>query len=187
MEKKIVEKKSNSWKIFEILDFVLPLIFVFVMMTYVIAGTTVESGSMEPKLETGTTAVYNRLAYKKHPVQRGDVICFYSDEFREYMGKRVIGLPGDEIVFRDGYVYINGLKCDESAYLDPEIETNCPNSFAVPEGCVFVMGDNREYSYDSRFFNNPYIPMNKIVGKYIGSVPLSIYKLERIINPNIDH
>lgn len=133
--------------------------------------TVVASGSMEPTLMTGDVNVYNRLAYVVHDVQRGDVITFWSKENKEYMSKRIIGVAGDHVEFHDGYVFINGLLADESQYLDEDVETNCSKSFDVPDGCVFVLGDNRENSIDSRFFADPYISEDDIIGKYLGSVP----------------
>ncbi len=151
--------------------FAIQAALVVIFFTIVIRNTIVMSGSMEPTLVAGDYAVYNKLAYKFVDVQRGDIITFWSDEQNEFLSKRVIGIPGDSIEFHDGYVFINGLIADESAYLDEDIETNCVKTFKVPDGCVFVMGDNRENSYDSRFFLQPYIPIEKIEGKYIGSVP----------------
>ena len=137
------------------------------ILTKVLIVTNSMSGSMEPTIMTGDKGIYNRLAYKFHPVERGDIIMFWSAEEGKLMGKRVIGLPGDELSFENGYVYINGLRAIES-YIPEEVETNCSKSFCVPEGCVFVLGDNREDSIDSRFFVNPYIPMSDIKGKYCG-------------------
>jgi len=116
-------------------------------------------------------ALYNKLAYDITDVQRGDIIAFWSDEGNAFYAKRVIGLGGDTIEFHDGYVFINGLLADESLYLDENVETNCSKTFTVPEGCVFVLGDNRDESLDSRYFLNPYIPLEDIEGKYIGSIP----------------
>lgn len=133
-------------------------------------NTTIASGSMEPTLMTGDHIVYNRLAYTLAEVQRGDIISFNSREYDKNMSKRVIGIAGDHIEFHDGYVFINGALCVEP-YLEEGVETNCSKEFDVPEGCVFVMGDNRENSTDSRFFNNPYIPVEDIIGKYLGQLP----------------
>ena len=158
----------------EVLRIGLPVICLFIIFRFCIFGTTVMSGSMEPKLKVGTTAVFNRLAYRNTLPERGDIILFWSDEFNAYFEKRVIGLPGDEIEFKSGYVFINGQRADESEYIAEDIETNSNKTFKVPEACVFVLGDNREYSYDSRYWNNPYIPLTKIKGKYIGGMNFSI-------------
>jgi len=144
---------------------------VIVFFTVVVRNTVVASDSMEPTLMTGDIVLYNKLAYKITEVQRGDIIAFWSDETKELFAKRVIGVGGDTIEFYDGYVFINGLLADESLYLDENVETNCSKSFTVPEGCVFVLGDNRENSLDSRYFVNPYISLEDIEGKYIGSIP----------------
>lgn len=146
------------------------VILLGLFMRFATANTIVASGSMEPTLMTGDVVIYNRLAYVFNNVQRGDIILFHSDEYGIDMGKRIIGIAGDKIEFHDGYVFINGMLCDESAYLDSEIETNSGKTFEVPEECVFVMGDNRENSKDSRFFENPYISEKSIIGKYLGTI-----------------
>ena len=133
----------------------------------------VASGSMEPTLMTGDVCIDNRLAYVVREPQRGDIITFKSREKNTLMGKRIIGVAGDHIEFHDGYVYLNGELLDESAYLNEDVETNCISTFDVPDGCVFVMGDNREKSTDSRFWENPYINVKDIKAKYMFSIPLS--------------
>lgn len=147
------------------------LVSLLVCFGVAVKTTVVASGSMEPTLMTGDMNVFNRLAYIQNDVQRGDIITFWSKENNEQMSKRIIGVAGDHIEFHDGYVFINGLLADESQYLDEDVETNCSKSFDVPEGCVFVLGDNRENSIDSRFFANPYISEEDIIGKYLGTVP----------------
>ena len=127
-------------------------------------------GSMEPTLKAGAYAIYNRLAYTGKGVGRGDVVAFHSDELGLELAKRVIGIPGDEILFLGGKVIINGQPLDESGYIPEHIETYCNKSFQVPKDCVFVMGDNREYSYDSREYDQPYISVNCIDGKLMGQI-----------------
>ena len=149
--------------------------FLAIILLFVVRNTIVASGSMEPTLMTKDIVIYNKLAYVMGDVERGDIINFWSEEFGKYFSKRVIGIAGDEIEFHDGYVFINGQKCDESAYIAEDIETNCTKTFTVPDGTVFVLGDNRENSYDSRFFENPYIPVEDIEGKYLLRIP-NIFK-----------
>ena len=170
-EKKDILKGPHV--IWEILSFAVPLLAAYIILTYVIMVSVVQSGSMEPKLGVGNTVFYNRLAYVNSEPQRGDVIVFFSEEYSSYFGKRVIGLPGDKISFKDGYVVVNGQYCDESAYIDPDIETNCSKEFEVPSGCYFLLGDNRELSNDARYWNQPYIEKRFIAGKYMGQIEFS--------------
>lgn len=153
---------------------VLLIISLYILVHYLIAHIIITSASMEPTLKTGDIVFFNRLAYVNNEVERGDIICFWSEEESNYFGKRVIGLPGEKIFFKDGYVCIDGSFMDESMYIPEEFETNCDKTFVVPEGCYFVLGDNREISKDSRYFENPYISQEDIIGKYIGSSGINI-------------
>lgn len=153
-----------------------PLIVIFVICKFVLCITVVQSGSMEPSIPTGNTVVVNRLAYSKQDVKRGDIIFFESSEFNATFGKRVIGLPGDTVAFKDGYVVINGQYTDESAYIDENVETNCSKTFTVPDDCYFVLGDNREVSNDSRFWLEPYVKQEDIIGRYMGQLDFSFQR-----------
>lgn len=170
-EKKDILKGPHI--IWDILSFAVPLIAAYIILSCIIFVSVVQSGSMEPRLQVGNTVFYNRLAYVNYEPQRGDVVVFDSIESGDYFGKRIIGIPGDKISFKDGYVVINGQYCDESAYLDPAIETNCDKEFEVPESCYFMLGDNREFSNDSRYWENPYISRECIKGKYMGQIGFS--------------
>lgn len=138
---------------------------------FFLQGMIVVSGSMEPALMTGELCLVSKTAYLFQDPKRGDIISFFDPKSGESFGKRVIGIPGDTITFRDGYVLINGLLADESAYLAPETETNCTKIIQVPENSVFVLGDNRSASVDSRFWEDPFVRFDNILGKYICSVP----------------
>ncbi len=173
------KKKSNfglkKGPVKEIIDLTIPIVVLVILLKFFFCIGPIASGSMEPTLKTGDSGIYNRLAYiGDKEVNRGDIIVFYSREFNETFGKRVIGLPGDEIEFKDGYVVINGQYVDESDYIPADVETNCSKTFKVPTGCYFLLGDNRENSNDSRYWANPYIPKEDIIGKYITSFPFSI-------------
>lgn len=183
-KKKKTAKKSDDSEPVEIkggrllkdlLDLFIPLIVALIIFNFVIGLAVIQSPSMEPTLMVGNTVFVNRLCYKTgQEIERGDIVVFDSDEFGKVFGKRVIGLPGDHIEFKDGYVMINGQYCDESAYIGENIETNCSKSFDVPDNCYFLLGDNRENSNDSRFWKNPYIPKDKIMGRYMGQIDFSI-------------
>lgn len=176
--KKSVQRKNKKSSIIEkkimqaeLISVSMCLLSVLIFFTCIVKNTVIVSGSMEPTLMTNDCALYNKLAYVFKEVERGDIISYWSEEHQDVFSKRVIGVAGDKIEFHDGYVFINGMMADESAYLAAGIETNCTKSFEVPDGTVFVMGDNRENSIDSRFFNEPYINTDAIYGKYIGSYP----------------
>ncbi|MCR4904042.1 MAG: signal peptidase I [Butyrivibrio sp.] len=170
-EKKDILKGPDI--IWDVLSFGVPLAAAFFVLSFVIMVSVVQSESMDPVLKVGNTVFYNRLAYINSEPQRGDVIAFYSQEYGAYFGKRIIGVPGDVISFKDGYVVINNQFCDETAYIDTDVETNCTKTFEVPEGCYFVLGDNRENSNDSRYWQEPYISADMIKGKYMGQIDFS--------------
>jgi signal peptidase I len=106
------------------------------------------------------------IVYPFHPPERGDIIVFNPPTVSDkpYI-KRVIGLPGETITIADGFVYVNGVKLDEP-YIDGAI-TECNRSkcdpVTVAEGSVFVLGDNRRNSSDSRIFGP--IKVDSIIGK----------------------
>lgn len=126
----------------------------------------IPSESMETTLLINDRVLVNKLSYKLHDVHRGDVVVFVrrDDEPGEYRDliKRVIGLPGDTVESRDNVVYVNGAKLVEP-YLDPGITTSNFGPIPVPEDQVFVMGDNRNESFDSRNFGT--IEEDRIVGR----------------------
>lgn len=126
----------------------------------------VPSGSMETTIPEDTLLISWQLPYMvSDPTpQRGDIVTFWSDELGKVLVKRVIGLPGDTITFADGYVYINGEKLEEE-YLPVKGVTECDESFTVPKGCFFPMGDNRTGSNDARSWANPYVKVSAIQAK----------------------
>lgn len=111
--------------------------------------------------------------------KRGDIVIFRrnddpsteENEAAEFIVKRVIGLPSEEIQIAGTTVYVNHTPLHEPyALWEPNTVPKESRSFIVPEGGIFVLGDNRSNSKDSRFWSNPFISINKIVGK-----PLFIY------------
>jgi len=108
----------------------------------------------------------NKLSYRLHEVNRGDVVVFRRPdeeqaEIRDLI-KRVIGLPGETVEGRDNAIFVDGNKLIEP-YLDPSEVISEFGPVTVPEGEMFVMGDNRDESYDSRFFGT--VAEDRIVGR----------------------
>ena len=144
-------------------DVVIILAAVFLVFRFVLQVAWVPSGSMETTIPTKCALIGWRLPFVvSDPVpERGDIVTFWSDELGKVLVKRTIGLPGDEVSFRDGYVYINGEKLEED-YLPAQGITACEMTYTVPEGCVFFLGDNRTGSLDARFWFNPYVSVEEI-------------------------
>ena len=155
----------------EVLEWVIVIlvsaVLAFLLSKFVIVNAKIPSASMEPTIMTGDRLIGNRLAYISSDPQRGDIVIFlYPDNESEYFIKRVIGLPGETVTIRDGKVYIDddSEPLDESAYL----RTTPLGDFGpyeVPEGAYFMMGDNRNNSMDSRYWNQKFVYKDKILGR----------------------
>lgn len=201
--------KKQGGVLREILETALIAILIFVGVRTLVLNFRVDGSSMLPSLVNGEMLLVNRNSYDSYDLyslvdwipgvnhadakeftpfagpHRGDVIVFNppvtSD--KPYI-KRVIGLPGDTVEIKDGGVWINGIKLDET-YLHgdtTECEPRACDPVVVPEGSIFVLGDNRAHSSDSRYFGT--VEISEIVGKawitywpigHIGSVPTSDY------------
>lgn len=133
------------------------LFVAFVVRTFVVAHFVVEGESMYSTLDTGDRVFVNKLSYRLHDPNRGDVVVLHqiTGAAERDLIKRVIGLPGETVEMRNCTVLIDGRVLNEP-YLDPEVvtPTNCGGDFAfagaIPDDHVFVMGDNRGGSQDSR-------------------------------------
>ena len=153
-EKKKWDKKSI---IKEIRDYVFLIVLAFalafLMNKFVYANAEVPTGSMIPIVQPGDRLIVNRLAYLFEEPQRGDIVMFiYPDNEKDNYLKRIIGLPGEKVEIRDGLVYIN----DSKKPLSEPYLNDPPNGdfgpYNVPEGCYFMLGDNRDISQDARYW-----------------------------------
>ena len=163
-------KKKEKWTLKRFWkewgEVVLILAAVYVVFKFIIQIAWVPSGSMETTLPTKSAMLGWQLPFVvSDPVpDRGDIVTFWNEELNKVLVKRVIGLPGDEISFSGGYVYVNGEQLEEP-YLMAQGVTECDETFTVPEGCFFPLGDNRTGSFDARFWETPYIPVSAIQAK----------------------
>lgn len=173
-----MEEQQNAMKFgtkaflaffFDILETVVIAFVIFIIVYFFLASPHEVFGrSMEPNFHEGQFLLADKLTYRFRDPQRGEVVIFEYDDTHDYI-KRVIGTPGDEVYVEDGFVYVNGEKLDESGYLDATVRTDNGNYMTpgrkeiVPDGKVFVLGDNRAHSSDSRNFGM--IDYNQIKGR----------------------
>lgn len=143
------------------------LVVALVVKTFLIQAFYIPSESMVPTLQVGDRVLVNKLSYSTGDVDRGDIVVFArpggpgADGIADLI-KRVVALPGETVEGRDGHVYIDGERLAEP-YLEPDVQTSTFPPYPVPEDHVWVMGDNRSASDDSRRFKS--VPMDDVVGR----------------------
>jgi signal peptidase I len=155
------------------------IVIALVVEAFLVQAFWIPSPSMVPTLEVGDRVLVNKLSYKLHDVHRGDVVVFErppaasngsNDEIKDLI-KRVVAVGGDTVEQQDGRVYVNG-ELIEEPYLEPGTRTENLPQQTIPEGQVFVMGDNRENSEDSRIFGP--IDEDTIVGRaFVKVLPIT--------------
>jgi signal peptidase I len=134
------------------------------VVTFLLQVSRVEGISMQPTLHAGDYTLVNKLTYRWHTPQRGDVVVFQAPDnpAADYI-KRVIALPGETVEVRDGEVRVNGIPLKERYEYAPPSYDFAP--VRVPARTVFVLGDNRNRSYDSHLWDAPFLKIDKIRGK----------------------
>jgi len=160
-----VDRKSSLGCLVEVVEtLVLTLVIFFVIQNFIAQPYQVQQNSMERTLEPGQYVLVDKLTPRWDTYKRGDVIVFSPPETwtpeRTPFIKRVIGLPGDRVEVRDdGRVYVNGTALDEpytfkndALVNEPTTVTGDQSSWVIPAGQLFVMGDHRRASADSRVF-----------------------------------
>ncbi len=147
----------------EVLETVIPAIIIaLVIQLFLAQATRVYGQSMEPNLHTDQRLVVEKISYRFHAPRRGDIVVFrVPGRGNELLIKRVVGLPGETIEFREGVVYINGQPLDEPYVVYRSRDKRGP--LTIPPLHVYVLGDNRSASNDSRIFGP--IHFNNIVGR----------------------
>ncbi len=157
-------RRFMNWDFF--LYLLTVLLVAFSIRAFVAEPIVVDGESMYPTLMDHEYMLVEKLSYYVERPERGDIIVCYYPGFTVSCVKRVIGLPGDEIYVWDGEVYVNGEPLNESAYWDDYVRGNMAPQ-VVPENTVFVMGDNRNVSGDSRDPSVGPIPYEKVVGRTV--------------------
>jgi signal peptidase I len=169
------------------------LVIAILIKTFLVQAFFIPSGSMEPTLMPDDRILVNRLAYRFGDIERGDIIVFadptpaqqsegFFGTIVHWLGegigvvrpadddfiKRVIALPGETWEMRDGVTFVDGRKLDEPYLNQADLDTRSFGPETVPDGMLFVMGDNRNHSGDSRFpppGGLGYIPIDRVIGQ----------------------
>lgn len=171
-----ISKEIREW----VLSILIAAIVAFIIKGFLIDIIQVSGTSMLPNLSNRDRLVIEKVSLYTHNYKRGEIIIFKpNDQIKDIYIKRVIGLPGDKVEIKDGNVYVNNEKLDES-YLKPDIYTSSQGSeyynLTVPPGCLYVLGDNRAISEDSRYIGP--IPIKNIKGHAV----LRVYPFNQIRN-----
>lgn len=158
--KKTVKQEIIEW----IVTLAVALLVAVVVRTFIFEPVRVDGNSMYPTLHHGEIMIVSKMAYLLGEPERFDVvICHYPNRGNTNFVKRVVGLPGDTVQVKDGYLIVNGVIYAEKFLHERPVENFGP--FTVPEGQYFVMGDNRNNSNDSRRSGVGPLDQDDIVGK----------------------
>ncbi len=180
-----MDKRSGVGCLVEVVEtLVLTLVIFFVIQNFVAQPYQVQQMSMERTVEPGQYVLVDKLTTRWDPLKRGDIVVFnpppaWTSDPTPFI-KRVIGLPGDTVAVKDdGRVYVNGVALDEpytyrndQGVNEPTLPLTGTSSWVVPAGDLFVMGDHRQKSADSRAFGP--IPESSVIGRaFLRYWPLS--------------
>jgi signal peptidase I len=155
-----------SW----IKDILIAVIIAVVIIQF-IKPTIVKESSMEPNFYANDYLFVYKMAYKSRLPAKGDVVIFQSDLTyngkKKLLIKRVIGLPGEKVTIEDAKIYINDSETPlkEDYLKETWTEATGPFEFEVPKDSYLVLGDNRNDSYDARYWDHTYVSKDKIIGK----------------------
>ncbi len=158
-------EKPTDWKRFalDILETLVLAVVLYFGINAVSARVRVDGFSMRPTLQDGEYILVSKLAYKTGEPNRGDIVVFvFPMNPQEDLIKRVIGLPGESISVHNGTVTINGAVLDEPYIANPPAYDG---DWTVPEGQLFVLGDNRNDSRDSHSWG--VLPIENVIGRAV--------------------
>ena len=161
-------KKDVLFKVLHGFWFYLLLIAVMFVIFLNFATANVVGVSMYPTYEDEDSL----LLQKTNSLKRGSIVVVWSDQLNEYIVKRVIGIEGDFITIKDNKLYVNRELQDEP-YINEPMEDNIDIHKVVEKGCIFVMGDNRNYSLDSRVLGS--ISLSEVKGVVLTDLTKTIH------------
>ena len=153
-------EEAKDWAI----SILIALVLAFVIRYFIVELYMVDGPSMRPTLQSAERLVVNKFIYRFRAPERGEILVFRypKDPSRDFI-KRVIAVPGDTIEIKDGRVFVNQQLMNEP-YILSKTRGDYPLT-TIPEGHIFVMGDNRNNSEDSRFADVGFVPYELVKGK----------------------
>ncbi|MCD6472341.1 signal peptidase I [Candidatus Aerophobetes bacterium] len=161
--------KALSWVKEAVETIVIAFVLAFLIKTFIVGSFYIPSGSMKPTLQIGDRIMAYKIFYRLENVKRGDIVIFkYPLNPRKDFVKRAIGLPGDEVLIKNKKVYVNGKILDEPYAVHSDTwNSGFPRDeygpIKVPPNSLFVMGDNRDSSDDSRYWG--FVPKDNLIGR----------------------
>lgn len=166
-------KELREW----VISIVVVLLIVIPLNIFALDNRRVPTGSMVPTIHPGDWLFVDTLTYRFRELERGDIVVFAPPDqldIEDDLIKRLIGLPGDTIEIKDGQLYVNDIP-QEEPYIEETIEYTMAK-IRVPEGKIFVLGDNRNFSYDSHVWG--FVDISNVKGKALWRYwPLSRLKV----------
>ena len=155
-------EEAKDW----IVSIVIAVALALFIRQFIVELYVVDGPSMRPTLHSQERLVVNKFIYRFRVPERGEILVFRypRDPSRDFI-KRVIAVPGDSIKIEDGHVYVNQKLMNEPYILEKTL-SNYPEA-VVPDGTIFVMGDNRNNSEDSRFADVGFVPYDLVKGKAV--------------------
>ena len=150
----------------------LSAVIIICLFKTVFMMVAIPSESMENTLHIGDIVI----AYRMTEYRRGDIVAFKDPENnRRFLCKRIIAVGGDHVEITSEHVYINGKALDEPYLKENNIELGLRDYGIVPDGCYFMLGDNRNNSRDSRFWDDPFIDGKSVKAKLlVGIAPIKV-------------
>lgn len=184
LQEEAIKEKERRGFLGEVWDWTkaiaIALLLAYLIRTFLFVPTIVDGESMIETLQNQERLIVNKIVYLFHPPQRGDIIVFHAIQGKDFI-KRVIGVAGDRIEMKGDRLYINGkevpetyLEKNKAAWKGPGPYTNDFTVDRVPDGTVFVLGDNRVNSTDSRILGP--ISLDRVVGR----ADLSFWPIDQI-------
>lgn len=168
-ENNIEKKHTYKDSLKELIPYAIIIITVVLIRTFLITPIKVNGTSMNDTLEHGDTMILNKIGMKINGIKRFQIVVIETD--KSYLIKRIIGMPGETIEYKNGVLYINDKEIEDPYYKNNTLDFE---KIEIPEGYYFVMGDNRGDSIDSRIIG----PVSK--DKILGTTKLIIFPISNI-------